>query len=174
MPMVGEQQARPPFEINCEMFIIGENKFLLNWPSIVMWSTRRGWSGHIFRGSSALFQIWKNLQSFFMLEKTSEKPLGLQICARTRPCTKSCISSGIMRHVLVKQTSGTGFQWERPQILSGYRRRFRLLYRTDNKEIEVDLSGFLGMCILTWVKFSIWYWWADLNSPLKSSHFENS
>jgi hypothetical protein len=43
-------------------------------------------------------------------------------------------------HVLVKQTSGIGFQWQRPHILSGY--------STGNKEIEVDPSSLLGMCIL--------------------------
>jgi hypothetical protein len=46
--------------------------------------------------------------------------------------------------------SGTGFQRQRPEILSVYRRRF-----TGNKEIEIDLWGILGMCIPTWVKFSL-------------------
>jgi hypothetical protein len=37
-----------------------------------------------------------------------------------------------------KRTSGTGFQWQRPQILSlSLYTNFRLQYRTDNKEIEV-------------------------------------
>jgi hypothetical protein len=30
------------------------------------------------------------------------------------------------------------------QIMSGYRRRFRLQYRTGYKEIKVDLSGLFG------------------------------
>jgi hypothetical protein len=52
-------------------------------------------------------------------------------------------------YILDKQTSGTRFQWRRPQILSGYWRRFRLQYRTGNREVEVDLLGLLGMCIPT-------------------------
>jgi hypothetical protein len=58
-------------------------------------------------------------------------------------------------HVLVKHTSCTGFQWQIPQVLSGYGRRFWLQYPTGNKEIDVDLSGLLGMCIPTWVKFGL-------------------
>jgi hypothetical protein len=57
--------------------------------------------------------------------------------------------------VLVKQTSGAGFQWHRPQIMSGHRRSFNLQYCTGYKEVEVDLSGHLGMCIPTWVRFCL-------------------
>jgi hypothetical protein len=39
--------------------------------------------------------------------------------------------------------------------MSGNRGRVRLQHRTRYKEIEVDLSGRLGMCILTWVKFCL-------------------
>jgi hypothetical protein len=64
-----------------------------------------------------------------------------------------CVYSGIM------------FYSSRPRVLAfngRYLRSCRVIdkkvqvsisYKQYNKEIEVDLSGILGMCIQTWVKF---------------------
>jgi hypothetical protein len=56
----------------------------------------------------------------------------------TRPCKNHAFPVEFW-HVLVKQTAGIGFQRQRPQILSGYGRRFRLQFYTGNKEIFEDL-----------------------------------
>jgi adenine-specific DNA methylase len=46
--------------------------------------------------------------------------------------------------------------------------RFRLQYRTGNKEVDDDLSGLLDMCIPNWVKFCLFSKTKSLPSNIHS------